>query len=140
MQEETHKGVTLDYCSGCSVVWFDHNELSKHLESRVRDKEVVPSDLVFHPCASDAVLGCPRCSQKPLAIGSYLGFSFHKCPQCSGVLIDMGTIAAVARKISKSSPQESELSLTSPENFLMGGSPTGIFEILGDLFGGMLDI
>jgi hypothetical protein len=52
----------------------------------------------------------------------------------------MGTIAAVAHRISKTSPQSSELSLSSPKNFLMGGTPADFFEIFGDLFGGILDI
>ena len=136
MEVDTIETVTIDYCSGCSLIWFDKDELSNHLKTRVRDPTAVPTDLAFHPSASESGSVCPRCSHRPLDIGNYQGFSFHRCPICSGYLFNLRTIAEVARRLSNVVVQDEELSWSSPRNFFMG---VDFLDVLGDIFGGALD-
>lgn len=104
LRQHVFGAVTVDGCEACGGLWFDTSELA-HL-ARGGQETVVAAEEVFAPPLPTAQNAqaegqCPRCHVELYA------FQFEHtpevtldaCPQCRGVWIDDGELAAIGRRL-----------------------------------------
>lgn len=77
----------IDHCSRCKGLWFDANELTRHLANSGAPR------LGQHPEAGAATTyACPKCEDERLLGTFLLDVSVESCPKCDGVFLDLGEI------------------------------------------------
>lgn len=91
------RGLTLDYCNPCHLVWFDGQELEAYLQlQRSAITSSPPQRPPGPPLATAAT--CPRCASPQLQPGTWRDVPLARCATCGGMLIDVGAVAAVREK------------------------------------------
>ena len=85
----------LDHCDRCKALWFDENELSRHLFNIA---EVKLGEKPSEPIASS--LPCPACGDPHHLELTFLhDISVESCPACRGIFLDLGEIHDLLGKI-----------------------------------------
>jgi len=112
LRSHTLGPVVVDGCATCGGLWFDTDELAQL--ARGGQETVVAAEGVFAPPAAAAdplpAKGlCPRC-RAPLyafAFAHTPGVMLDACPDCRGVWIDDGELAAIGQRLApKAVPAE----------------------------------
>ena len=85
----------LDHCARCKALWFDENELSRHLFNMAEAKlDENPSK------PTPSTLPCPACGDSHYLESTLLhDISVESCPACGGVFLDLGEIHDLLGKI-----------------------------------------
>lgn len=79
--------VQIDHCTRCKGLWFDANELTRHLAS------IGSRRLTQQPEAgAQTILPCPRCPRQKLVGGYLLDVAVESCPDCEGIFLDLGEV------------------------------------------------
>lgn len=106
----------LDHCPVCKGLWFDANELSRHLATLGAPRlDEAPTD------GAPLSLRCPSCAEQKL-VGSFLfDVSVESCPACHGVFLDLGELhellGVLCRPERASNPDSS---LSGMDSFALG--------------------
>ena len=99
MAESPQRGVRMDRCGACRMVWLDGGELAAVLGAGVRLPEARDD-------GRQSVGRCPRCDA-PLVSRRAGDASWDACPRCGGLLVAAGTLAMLAADAA--SPRGTEL-------------------------------
>jgi Zn-finger nucleic acid-binding protein len=112
----TAGGVTLDHCVRCKGLWFDANELTRHLTnlgSRSPEREL--------ETGLPTPLGCPNCEGERLIEGWLHNVSVETCPLCHGIFLDLGEVHELLGALNRPSGAADRRSSTSGfDNFALG--------------------
>ncbi|OGQ97653.1 MAG: hypothetical protein A2521_04920 [Deltaproteobacteria bacterium RIFOXYD12_FULL_57_12] len=91
MAQITYESITVDRCTNCRGMWFDHLEAEKL--KRVRGSEKIDSGLSRTGESYDTIkdIACPRCSV-PMTQAEDPGkeLSYETCSKCRGIFLDAG--------------------------------------------------
>jgi Zn-finger nucleic acid-binding protein len=79
--------VEIDHCSHCHGLWFDGNELSRHLAAIGSGSFEVSPEL-----GEDTSLSCPRCPAEHLVASLLLDVEVEVCCECHGTFLDLGEL------------------------------------------------
>ena len=104
----THEGVVVNFCRGCSGLWFDHGELSLYGETE-RD---VPNLEALLPHAQVTAYVCPHCPHRRLVELPYLAGEevlIDWCPACHGAWLDAREIVKVEHLATRYEPHTARL-------------------------------
>jgi Zn-finger nucleic acid-binding protein len=108
--------VELDHCSRCKGLWFDANELSRHLsniDSRRLAEQVKDG--------AKTTLPCPRCPEAKLLGGFLLDIPVESCPECEGIFLDAGEIYELLGALNRPDRMaDGKSSLSGFDNFALG--------------------
>lgn len=105
--------VELDYCTNCSGVWFDSEELELMLELMgLEDSSPSMADLLSSPEAktTEKKRKCPICNQKmkKVTIGREPAVLIDRCPRGDGLWFDGGEVNELITQHLEKSPAESD--------------------------------
>ncbi len=90
----TSDGVVLNFCNGCSGLWFDHGELALYCET----ESDVPNLRVLIPQAQPTAYACPRGCDTQLVELPYMpgeAVLIDWCPACHGSWLDAKEIMKI---------------------------------------------
>lgn len=90
----TAEGVLLNFCNGCSGLWFDRGELALYCET----EHDVPDLVNLLPHANATPYSCPRCQDKPLMELPYFAGEnvlIDWCPACHGAWLDQQELGKI---------------------------------------------
>ncbi len=108
--------VELDHCPRCKGLWFDGNELMRHL-ANLGGRPLTEAPRVD----VETLLDCPRCRDTKLRGGLLLDVAIECCPRCQGIFLDLGEVAELLgvldRPTRASNPRSS---LSGFDNFALG--------------------
>jgi Zn-finger nucleic acid-binding protein len=108
--------VEIDHCPRCRGLWFDANELMRHLAN------IGSRGLTEHPKRdAETTLACPRCPRQKLLAGFLLDVAVESCPRCEGIFLDLGEIYELLGALD--SPERAanpQSSLSGFDNFALG--------------------
>ena len=77
----------LDHCGSCKGLWFDANELTRHLAN------IGAGRLAEEPShGAPTKLLCPRCKGQRLEGAFLYDVPVECCPTCHGVFLDLGEV------------------------------------------------
>jgi Zn-finger nucleic acid-binding protein len=94
--------VSVDGCSGCGGVWFDHQELTAI--ARAQAARLAELEAHFQPAAptgSPAGMGCPACgvTLRGFEFPHAPGIPLHGCECCRGIWVDEGGLQAIHHRL-----------------------------------------
>jgi Zn-finger nucleic acid-binding protein len=108
----TRDGITVDACAeGCGGLWFDQFELKKVDEAHEASGEAL-LDIARQPGKTvdrEKRYGCPKCPD--IVMRRYYSsakrqVSVDECPNCAGVWLDEGELAAIRKEFASQVERE----------------------------------
>ncbi len=87
MERWTPGDLELDHCPACRGLWFDANELSRHLANLG-----APRFAERPTGAAPLTLPCPACPEQNLDGSFLLDVPVESCPACNGIFLDLGEL------------------------------------------------
>lgn len=108
--------VEIDHCSHCKGLWFDANELSRHLSnigSRHLDQQPQQGAVT--------TLDCPRCAGQKLLGAFLMDVAVESCPKCQGIFLDLGEVHELLGALNPPErASDPKSSLSGFDNFALG--------------------
>jgi Zn-finger nucleic acid-binding protein len=108
--------VEIDHCPRCKGLWFDANELTRHLAN------IGSRRLTEHPeRGAKTTLACPRCPRQELLGGFLLDVAVESCSRCEGIFLDLGEIYELLGALNPPErASDPKSSLSGFDNFALG--------------------
>ena len=109
LRQERIGAVVLDGCDACGGIWFDADELRQVIRSGGSGSGSAEAEYVPGPAGAPAAredASCPRCGVA-LYEFSYPHspeIKLDACPQCKGIWVDDGELAALAARFTPARP------------------------------------
>ncbi len=95
MLPATYEGVEVDRCPRCEGMYFDKGELEHMLVSRSAEG-VDRSEFTVLSDKHDMMVGrCQRCDVEMRPMVGHAGLRIDRCPNCGGIYLDQGELAAM---------------------------------------------
>jgi Zn-finger nucleic acid-binding protein len=108
--------VELDHCESCRGLWFDADELPRHLANIAGGTGI---DLPESGCATR--FRCPACVNIQLFGAVLHGIPIECCAHCRGVFLDLGEIHELLGKLNRPErAHDPKSSLSRFEDFALG--------------------
>ncbi len=108
--------VEIDHCPRCKGLWFDANELTRHLANAGSRR------LTERPeSGAQTTLACPRCPNHKLLGGFLLDVAVESCSRCEGIFLDLGEVHELLGALNPPTrASDPESSLSGFDNFALG--------------------
>jgi len=118
--------IELDYCTNCSGVWFDNEELGLLFDrAGLENHDLLPDDLLDSPEAKTAEKSrkCPICSlkMKKIQINQEPDILIDVCTRGEGLWFDGGEVNQLIKQISE-------------KQAVKNGPQKQVLEFLGEVF------
>lgn len=97
LKQEQYEGVAVHRCPNCQGLFLDHDDLGKLLA--LEDINGIDNpEFTEISERQDMVTGrCGRCGVEMEPVWGPANMRLDRCPQCKGVFLDQGELAAVKR-------------------------------------------
>lgn len=98
LRPETYDDTEIDRCPRCSGMFLDRGELEQMVTNQAGADADHPDFTVLSD-KHDMMIGkCPRCGVNMEPFMGPANMRLDKCPQCEGVFLDQGELAAIRRR------------------------------------------
>lgn len=95
MVVETREGISVDRCHKCGGLWFDADELDRHLIPLYPDGARPPETRI--PERGRSTRKCPRCDRSMSSAG-WTGLVLDRCLMCRGLFVETSELAQLERE------------------------------------------
>lgn len=125
-----HENIELDYCPGCSGVWFDAGEVELLLEKMGLESSGLEGlHLALEAKSAERKRRCPICGRNPLwgkrmkkvKLGHEPELLVDVCPEGDGLWFDKGEVGQLVTHLAAQRPEEAD-------------SQERVIEFLGEVF------